>query len=261
MDEFLGGENISSRVALWEAFQTEFGKINVTPFQSLIDNGQTKGKFVIEETDSIIKHLESIYCTFSQIITLDNKSSNQRKSDMIDFLIWKLDLVMEGMLGIARVASSSFQNITQAIIYSRREILNLNKHKDGGYFAMLQYYERGGELGKRRSSDMSFEEAIKMFASDEIIHSHENEKQHLTSNKITLKEIENVNNAPDEFTLHKKNHAQNVNSNNLQSNHSNSTNICVMRDNSSQYEFQYMSRIFCTSKIFSHQTELYVQVF
>ena len=257
MDEYLGGDDKSSRCAMWEAFQTEIGNVNSTPFRSIIDHGQTKGKYVIEESESIIKCLESIYSSFSQIINLENQTSDRRKRDMIESLIWKLDLVMEGMLGITRVTSSSAQNISQAIFYSRREMMNLNKHKDGGYFMTLRNCESGIKLGKRRSSDISFEEAIKMFASNEIIHNHqnENEKQYLSSNKIDLSDDRKIDNGG-HLSSNTKLPLNNDNDNNMfqESNNCNLMKIKKMKNNSTQYDLKYFSSFFQVSNVVSIQS-------
>ena len=176
MTEYLTGDDCNSRTLLWETFESDFNQGNIKNYQSLIETGQTKGQYVIDECEDIINNLETIFNKFLHILACDVSPDHNggSKSDFINALIWTLDQVMEGMLGITRVVSCSNQNLSNALLYNKREKQHLSVHKDGGYFAMLKFKEYKNILNRaknfskenRRRSEVSFDDALKLFSAD-----------------------------------------------------------------------------------------------
>ena len=180
MDEFLFAEE-NLRTEIWENFQRELNSSVVKSYQNLIENGQTKAKYVIEESEDVIKHLGMVFNTFSEILSLKSKLSSPL-NEQVDNLIWALDMAMEGMMGIVRVASCSSSNLSKAIFYNSREKCELYKHKAGGYFTMMKSTGSRMKSNGRLSDEISFEEALKLFSSDNKIESKT--CQILSSNNI-----------------------------------------------------------------------------
>ena len=142
--------------------QTEFqgilqsfrrGQLSPLDMQSFLDAEEKRGLFTLELASNLKNFLENIFSGLNEIMVNIKVGRTRNAKEKIDDIFHTLDLAMNSVVNISRIAAASPDNLVQSIQVAETESRKLASHLDMGHFSqLLARLSEEGSLKKRIST-------------------------------------------------------------------------------------------------------------